>query len=295
MSDELQDRINSLLKGEVPEDDPAEQAEVQMEQAAPSGGGMSMDGMSFEDDLDPDERRKKNLEMILDIPLEVSVELGRNKMLINDLLQLGQGSVIELNKLAGEPLEISLPEGAVFARVEAFRRLNNDGDTVKLLEFAGVISDSIAYDDAPEGRSLELISEAYHGSVSGWDVCVDESGSTPGRLNSISYTSSVPGEKKITLSLTAKPNPFADHVTISYRLPFPVARVSLYVYDRRGRLVARLRNAEESGAEWSDTWDGKSGGSRLPAGPYILTLEALDKRTGRMVSERKTIVAGSKL
>ncbi len=47
-----------------------------------------------------------NLDLILDIPLEISVELGRAKMLINDLLQLGQGSVVELNKLAGEPLEI---------------------------------------------------------------------------------------------------------------------------------------------------------------------------------------------
>ena len=48
----------------------------------------------------------RDLDFILDIPLEVSVELGRTKMLINDLLQLGQGSVIELSKLAGEPLEI---------------------------------------------------------------------------------------------------------------------------------------------------------------------------------------------
>ena len=47
-----------------------------------------------------------NLDFILDIPLEVSVELGRTKMLISDLLQLGQGSVIELTKLAGEPLEV---------------------------------------------------------------------------------------------------------------------------------------------------------------------------------------------
>jgi flagellar motor switch protein FliN len=47
-----------------------------------------------------------NLDFILDIPLEVSVELGRAKMLISDLLQLGQGSVIELTKLAGEPVEI---------------------------------------------------------------------------------------------------------------------------------------------------------------------------------------------
>ncbi|MFH1139699.1 MAG: flagellar motor switch protein FliN [Pseudomonadota bacterium] len=48
----------------------------------------------------------RSLDFILDIPLEVSVELGRTKMVINDLLQLGQGSVIELTKLAGEPLEI---------------------------------------------------------------------------------------------------------------------------------------------------------------------------------------------
>ena len=47
-----------------------------------------------------------NLDLILDIPLNVTVELGRTKMLINDLLQLGQGSVIELTKLVGEPLEV---------------------------------------------------------------------------------------------------------------------------------------------------------------------------------------------
>ena len=47
-----------------------------------------------------------NMEFVLDIPLEISVELGRTKMLINDMLKLGQGSVIELTKLAGESLEI---------------------------------------------------------------------------------------------------------------------------------------------------------------------------------------------
>lgn len=47
-----------------------------------------------------------SLDFILDIPLEVTVVLGKTNMLINDLLQLGQGSVIELTKLAGEPLEI---------------------------------------------------------------------------------------------------------------------------------------------------------------------------------------------
>lgn len=61
---------------------------------------------------------KRDLDFILDIPLEVSAELGRTKLLINELLQLGQGSVVELNKLAGEPLEIYV-NGKLVARGEA--------------------------------------------------------------------------------------------------------------------------------------------------------------------------------
>ncbi len=53
-----------------------------------------------------EEQGARELDFILDIPLELSVELGKTKMLVNDLLQLGQGSIIELNKLAGEPLEV---------------------------------------------------------------------------------------------------------------------------------------------------------------------------------------------
>lgn len=55
---------------------------------------------------DPAGSETANLDFILDIPMEVAVELGRAKMLISELLQLGQGSVIELSKLAGEPLEV---------------------------------------------------------------------------------------------------------------------------------------------------------------------------------------------
>lgn len=48
----------------------------------------------------------KDIDFLLDIPLEITVELGRKKMPIRELLQLGQGSVIELEKIAGEPMEI---------------------------------------------------------------------------------------------------------------------------------------------------------------------------------------------
>ena len=65
----------------------------------------------------PDSSRRE-LDFILDIPLDVSAELGRTRLLINELLQLGQGSVVELNKLAGEPLEVYV-NGKLVARGEA--------------------------------------------------------------------------------------------------------------------------------------------------------------------------------
>ncbi|KRG09747.1 hypothetical protein ACA29_21465 [Lederbergia galactosidilytica] len=48
----------------------------------------------------------KNLDMLLDIPLQVTVELGRTNRSVKDILELGAGSVIELDKLAGEPVDI---------------------------------------------------------------------------------------------------------------------------------------------------------------------------------------------
>ena len=48
----------------------------------------------------------ENLDLILDVPLKVSVQVGGARMLIRELLQLGQGSVVELEKMAGEPMEV---------------------------------------------------------------------------------------------------------------------------------------------------------------------------------------------
>jgi flagellar motor switch protein FliN/FliY len=53
------------------------------------------------------------MEMILDIPLTVSVEFGKVKMLVNELLQLGQGSIVELNKAVGDPLDININDKLV--------------------------------------------------------------------------------------------------------------------------------------------------------------------------------------
>lgn len=61
--------------------------------------------------------RVQNLDFILDIPLRVTVELGKSKVVIKDLLQMAQGSVIELDKLAGEPLDVYI-NGKMIARGE---------------------------------------------------------------------------------------------------------------------------------------------------------------------------------
>lgn len=64
--------------------------------------------MSFDEISRPEKPNsvQMDLDFILDIPLSLSVELGRSRMLINELLQLGQGSVIELTKIAGEPMDV---------------------------------------------------------------------------------------------------------------------------------------------------------------------------------------------
>lgn len=61
--------------------------------------------------------REDGLRRILDIPLEVKVEMGRTKLLVNEIIQFGQGTVIELHKLAGEPLDMYV-EGRLVARGE---------------------------------------------------------------------------------------------------------------------------------------------------------------------------------
>jgi flagellar motor switch protein FliN/FliY len=65
-----------------------------------------------------EEGKSENIDLIMDIPLKVTVELGRTKMVVSELLNLGQGSVIELSKLAGEPMEVLVNDKLV-ARGEA--------------------------------------------------------------------------------------------------------------------------------------------------------------------------------
>ena len=59
-----------------------------------------------------------DLSLLLDVPLQVTVELGRTRMTVESLLRLSQGSVVELNRVAGEPLDIYV-NNKLMARGEA--------------------------------------------------------------------------------------------------------------------------------------------------------------------------------
>lgn len=64
------------------------------------------------------QRNDRGLDFLYDIPLQVSVEIGRSKILLKDLLKMGEGYVIELDKMAGEPLDLYV-NSRLIARGEA--------------------------------------------------------------------------------------------------------------------------------------------------------------------------------
>jgi flagellar motor switch protein FliN/FliY len=71
----------------------------------------------FDEDRDITPKEKRKLDTILDIPVTIAMEVGRSKISIRNLLQLNQGSVVELDRVAGEPLDV-LVNGTLIAHGE---------------------------------------------------------------------------------------------------------------------------------------------------------------------------------
>jgi flagellar motor switch protein FliN/FliY len=100
--------------------------------AMPSTGDRKTDAYQFERlQSDAAQGEAANLDFLLDIPLTISVELGRTRLMINELLKLSQGSVIELGKPSGATLDI-LANQRLIARGEAVKI--NDKYGVRLTE-----------------------------------------------------------------------------------------------------------------------------------------------------------------
>ena len=165
----------SELEKSLEEDGLGEEAGGMPEQGAPKAAA----GGDAKANFELTQEQKSNLNMLLDLPLKVKVELGRARVLIQDILQYGQGSVVELNKSAGDTLEVTVnnqlvAKGEVVVVNEKFAlRITEivDAETrIKRLGAAGRDSTRVLENDdnemtqeVPEVQNSEPAAEAPEG------------------------------------------------------------------------------------------------------------------------------------
>ncbi|MFT6988394.1 MAG: flagellar motor switch protein FliN/FliY [Paraglaciecola sp.] len=100
----------------------AEQADEEANAEGESGDEFGVDAEvaeleEFDEDREITPKEKRKLDTILDIPVTIAMEVGRSNISIRNLLQLNQGSVVELDRVAGEPLDV-LVNGTLIAHGE---------------------------------------------------------------------------------------------------------------------------------------------------------------------------------
>ncbi len=95
----------------------AEQAEAEADEGGADDDVKVAELDELSDDAPITQEEKKKLDTILDIPVTISMEVGRSQISIRNLLQLNQGSVVELDRVAGEPLDV-LVNGTLIAHGE---------------------------------------------------------------------------------------------------------------------------------------------------------------------------------
>jgi flagellar motor switch protein FliN/FliY len=100
----------------------AEQADEEASAEGESGDEFGLDAEvaeleEFDEDREITPKEKRKLDTILDIPVTIAMEVGRSNISIRNLLQLNQGSVVELDRVAGEPLDV-LVNGTLIAHGE---------------------------------------------------------------------------------------------------------------------------------------------------------------------------------
>ena len=102
--------MNDETKNPETEEDPWEEAMNEQSDSEAAGfKNLSDDAVESDEEI--------NLDVILDVPVDISMEIGRTKINIRNLLKLNQGSVIELDRLAGEPMDV-LVNGTLIAHGE---------------------------------------------------------------------------------------------------------------------------------------------------------------------------------
>jgi flagellar motor switch protein FliN/FliY len=113
-----------------------EEAAVAAAKKAPPPGATPMALPALTASLSP--AQQKAIDLLADVNLDVKIELGRTRMLVEDVLKLGEGAVVELDKLAGDPVDIFVNNRHV-ARGEVL--VLNDSFCVRVSEILQQVSD----------------------------------------------------------------------------------------------------------------------------------------------------------
>jgi flagellar motor switch protein FliN/FliY len=119
LEDGLTGEVRASAAGEVAAQDEANEPQS-ASGASEAGQDQALRRAEFKDlatDPAPREKGEPQLDMILDIPVTIALEIGRTRVSIRNLLQLNQGSIVELDRLAGEPLDV-LVNGTLIAHGE---------------------------------------------------------------------------------------------------------------------------------------------------------------------------------
>ncbi|MDZ4711316.1 MAG: lamin tail domain-containing protein [bacterium] len=191
----------------------------------------------------------------------------------------------------------------IFASVS----LNNSGEDLSLTDSMNNVADRVAYFPGwhnselieTKGISLERINPAFtSGEKSNWSSCANTLGGTPGLQNSI-FTKSINTNAEIGIT----PNPFSpdgdgleDFALIRYKLTSPFSQMNIKIYDIKGRLVRNLANNNITGSEGTIVFNGLGNDNqKLRIGIYILLIEAIDARGGRVNNVKAAMVIGGKM
>ena len=130
-----QEELDALLTQMRPEDDADDSAEAGPGESSDSERAASNEAGAAPGPAAPRGINEENLQMILNIPLDVRVEIGRARMLIGEILELCQGSVIELDHLASDMIDLTIND-KVLAKGEAV--VVNENFGLRVLEVDSV-------------------------------------------------------------------------------------------------------------------------------------------------------------
>ena len=127
-----QEDIDALLAGATAQEPASKAAESPKKAKGTEAGGMPLElaDMASASGGVP-EAASASIDMLLDVALNVRIELGRTRMLVGDVLKLAKGAVVELDKLAGDPVDL-LVNGRLIARGEIL--VLNDSFCVRVTE-----------------------------------------------------------------------------------------------------------------------------------------------------------------